>query len=143
MVLVAILRGVQPPKTLLDAFAEAYSSGRFEAIEPHLHEDVVFDFSRSRSPYRGTYEGREAVGRLFADIREAWDTVEWTVDEIVDLDENRAVLQTRMTGQGRISGVELSARGAQVWTVRDGKIARMELHQSREEAIRAAGDEQA
>jgi hypothetical protein len=39
-----------------------------------------------------------------------------------------------MRARGRGSGVEVEGHGAQLWTARDGLLARMRLFQSREEA---------
>ena len=40
--------------------------------------------------------------------------------------------------EGR-DGIETTAGGAQVWTIRDGLVVRLCLYQEREEALQAAG----
>jgi hypothetical protein len=50
----------------------------------------------------------------------------------------RIVVLYRQTG-GKTSGVEADARGGHVWTMRNGKAVRLEVHAHRHEALEAAG----
>jgi len=45
----------------------------------------------------------------------------------------------RHVGRGKLSGAEVEQRFAQLWTVRDGKIVRMEMYPDREDALEAVG----
>jgi ketosteroid isomerase-like protein len=46
---------------------------------------------------------------------------------------------TRHHGTGRASGVTVAALVAYIFTVRDGKLARMRIFNTRSEAVQAAG----
>ncbi len=56
----------------------------------------------------------------------------------VDIDD-RVVVTVRLRGRGRGSGVEVDARFYDVFTLRDGKIVRMDQFTERSEALGAAG----
>jgi len=45
----------------------------------------------------------------------------------------------RQTGRTKTGGVEIEAAAAAVWTIRDGKLTRVEFHLDQEAALRAAG----
>jgi ketosteroid isomerase-like protein len=41
--------------------------------------------------------------------------------------------------EGRESGVAVESRGATVWTLRDGKVIRLKIYQSSDDALKAVG----
>ena len=51
---------------------------------------------------------------------------------------DRVVVTVRLGGRGRGSGVEIAARFYDVYTLRDGKIVRMDQFTERSEALEAA-----
>jgi ketosteroid isomerase-like protein len=67
-----------------------------------------------------------------------WAEYEATAEEFVDMGD-RVVATVRFHGRGRGSGVETDARYYEVYTVRDGKIVRMDEFTERSEALEAAG----
>ena len=78
-------------------------------------------------------------------FREAW--TDWTspfssyrvdIEELIDAGD-RAVSLVSMSGKTKTGGVEVTAPGAAVWTVVDGRLRRVEFHLDREAALRAAG----
>ena len=86
----------------------------------------------------GTFEGREAVGRWFAN----WFTTfepgyHFEIEEARDLGEV-VLLVASHRGRGRNSGVEVEGRTGYLYRVREGKIVRVELHRSRAAALEAA-----
>jgi len=56
--------------------------------------------------------------------------------EVIDALPDTLVVVPRMLGRGRVSGVEVQAHGASVWTLRDGVVT---AHQTRDEALEAVG----
>jgi thiamine-phosphate pyrophosphorylase len=122
---------------IIGALAESFRSGSPEPFLQHVDEEAVLDFSRSRSPYRGIYSGRDAARGLFREARGAWDSVDWDAAVVADLGGGTVVLASRISVTGRGSGIEAEARGAQTWTLRDGRLARLELHQTPADALRS------
>jgi ketosteroid isomerase-like protein len=101
--------------------------------------DADFDWLASRAPYRGTFKGHAELTRFFEQMQEAWE--EWipTFEEVIDLDPETVLIVTLVRARGRGSGVPVEARGASVWSVREGKVAGAKLYQSKEEALEALG----
>jgi ketosteroid isomerase-like protein len=59
-------------------------------------------------------------------------------EEIVAVSEEKVVVVVRSEARGRLSGAEVGGRVAHLWTLRDGKVVRLQLFRSREAAIDAA-----
>lgn len=51
---------------------QAYRRGDIDAFLEEVGDDVEFDFSGVRGPYRGVYRGREGARELFAAFWDAW-----------------------------------------------------------------------
>src|SRR3954463_10042212 len=99
--------------------------------------DFVFDFSRSVGTEGGVYklgQMRTFWGELAAEM---WESSRFEVEEFIEAGD---LVMTPVTNllRGR-DGIEVQARGAWVWTFRDGSVARITLYQTRQEALEAAG----
>lgn len=127
---------------MIRALSESWSEQDLSGAREWLHEDVIFDWSRSMSDNRGVHQGYDRVQELFQDFLEAWDAVSWRVVDAEELGPDRLLVATRLDARGRDSGIDVSGSGAQVWDLRDGKIARVTLFQDRQtaEAALAAGE---
>jgi ketosteroid isomerase-like protein len=118
---------------------EAYQRGDIDAFLKALDDDVEFDFSAVRGPYRGVYRGRDRVRGLIESFWEAWASITPVATEYVPAGD-KVVLATRARFQARASGVEVGGGGmGAVFTVRDGMIVRYEQLQTKAEALEAAG----
>ena len=83
-------------------------------------------------------QGHDAVRASLARWKGEWDEYDQTAEEFVDICD-RVVATMHFHGRGRGSGVETDARFYGVYTVRDGKIVRMDEFTERSEALEAAG----
>jgi ketosteroid isomerase-like protein len=119
---------------------DAINRGDIEAAIAETTEDVVVDFSRSISPYHGLYEGREEVRRFWTNWLGSWERLSWEAEAVTEVSPGRIVLVNHIVGRGRGSGIEVEARGGHLWELEDGKVRRMSLFQSLEDARRAASD---
>lgn len=90
-------------------------------------------------PGRGTYHGHEGLRRFFRDWHEAWESIDYDYDELIDTGGDKVVAVVTRRGRGRASGVEVEQRFGLVWTVREGKVVRVAWFPTREEALEAAG----
>jgi ketosteroid isomerase-like protein len=61
-----------------------------------------------------------------------------TIEEIIDAGD-RVVLSAHHRGRGRGSGIKVDARYYEVYTLRDGKIIRVDEYTERIAALEAAG----
>jgi ketosteroid isomerase-like protein len=100
-------------------------------------DDFEMDWSNSIAPQSGVYRGQDQVIRLFESFVDAWDEVHWEPQELIDLDAERVLVVNRVRMRGRASGAEVQAVGAQVWTVRNGRLASVKLFQSKADALEA------
>jgi ketosteroid isomerase-like protein len=119
---------------LVRAFDAAYSRRDFDSIAELLHptiETSSFDGKINRGP--------EAVVGALRGWFEQWEWYTAKVEESIDLGHDRAVVIFQCRGKGRASGVEVDMQINDVWTFKDGKIARMWGYATRDEALEAAG----
>jgi ketosteroid isomerase-like protein len=82
--------------------------------------------------------GHDAVRASLAHWKAEWDDYEVLPEEFVDSGD-RVVATVRLRGRGRGSGVEIDARFYDLYTLRDGKIVRMDQFTERSEALEALG----
>jgi ketosteroid isomerase-like protein len=108
-----------------DTFAEIATSD-FEYVEPS--EWPGAQVHRGLHEYRRVLEGVfEALGEMTAEIEEAFDA------------DDHVVVFVRWRARGSSSGAELQMRPGQVFTLREGKIAKQEIYFDRARALEAAG----
>jgi len=75
---------------------------------------------------------------VFEDVFEAWENFELSLEDPVEAGD-QVVVSMLVRASGRGSGVQLQGQGANVFTVRNGKIVGFRLFQSRDQALEAAG----
>jgi len=80
--------------------------------------------------------GHDAVRVSLAHWKAEWDDYKLMPGEFVDMGD-RVVVTVHLRGRGRGSGVEIDARFYDVYTLRDGKIVRMDQFTERSEALEA------
>jgi len=94
-------------------------------------------FSTSWFPDAGAYQiGREAL-RAWLGFMDSFEAFAIGVDQIIDAGEHVVVL-TRIQGRGRASGADVDAKVGAIFTLRDARIVRYVLTDSRE-ALEAVG----
>jgi ketosteroid isomerase-like protein len=81
-------------------------------------------------------QGHDAVRASLARWKGEWDDYRLMPEEFVDSGD-RVVVTVRLGGRGRGSGVEVDARFYDLYTLRDGKIVRMDQFTERSEALEA------
>jgi ketosteroid isomerase-like protein len=112
----------------------ALNRGDISRLERWADPELVYDFTRSIGIEAGAYRGLPAIQELFDNFLDAWDEFAWKATRIEELDEDRALISTKMNVRGRGSGLEVAARGAQLLEFRDGKLVRVTMFQGRDQA---------
>jgi ketosteroid isomerase-like protein len=82
-------------------------------------------------------QGPEAVRASTERWKGEWDDYELIPEEFVDMGD-RVVATVRFRARGRGSGIDVAARLYDVFTLRDGKIVRMDQFADQYEALEAA-----
>ncbi len=112
---------------------DAYSRGDYARIagfhDPHI---VVISLED------GALYGNDAVLANYERWMEAWDEAETTLEEVTGRGD-RVFVAVRFHGRGRASGVEVDERLYEVFTLRDGKVLRIDEYENRADALEAAG----
>ena len=112
---------------------DAYSGGDYERIaafhDPHIVVVTLED---------GALYGNNAVLANYERWDEAWEGAETTLEEVIGHGD-MVFVAARFHGRGRASGVEVETRLYEVYTVRDGKVLRIDEYATRDEATKAAG----
>ena len=124
---------------LIKELFAANARDELESLLESAQPDLILDWSHSRGVRAGVYKGREAAFDFFAAFVDVWDELEYFHDEFIPLGET-IVRVGGMRAKGRGSGVEITAKGAQVFEFRDGLLARMTLYQAKDEALAAVGE---
>jgi ketosteroid isomerase-like protein len=116
-----------------DAITRADLDAALAVCDPEIEFLSVLGISGRR------YMGHEGIRQYFEDVASAWD--EWRV-EVHDLAsgaDGRVAIEMTMHVRGLGSGAALSEYAGHVWTVRDGKLLRNELHREPGQALSAVG----
>jgi ketosteroid isomerase-like protein len=112
--------------------------GDLAEFEDHLTPDVVI-VQPPEVPDAKTYEASTAVAQAWADWPDQWEDFRLDLIDLTDAGDDVVVSETRHRGRGRESGIEMDFRVFHVHRLRDGKLARMEMFFSREQALEAVG----
>jgi hypothetical protein len=126
---------------------------RFEAtrlvFEPLVHPDFETVRAPVAIPILGgngmenlsqpTYEGLDGFVAVFRDWLNAWESWLVTATDFIDVDENRVLVMLDVRARSKTHQVEMPLEGANLLTLSDGKLARLELFFDRSEALKTAG----
>jgi ketosteroid isomerase-like protein len=86
----------------------------------------------------GTRSGADEFNKAIASVFATWDDVHFDTDRVIPSDDGAVVIGT-LRGHLHDSGMEVTAAHGQVWTLRDGRVTRMEWFNTHRGALEAAG----
>src|SRR3954470_18306529 len=118
---------------------DLFNAGQIDQALERVSDEFEMDWSNSLGPLKGIYRGRQRVLELWDSFLDAWETVRWEPQEIIDVDGTHVLVINHLQMRGRESGVEVDATGAHLWTITAGKGRRIKLFQTKDEALEAAG----
>jgi uncharacterized protein len=116
---------------------EAFGRGEWDAIPDLFAEDVEW-YDPPSLPGASLHRGRAAM-------RARWDELEEALSGFTVLPEayfdagDQVVVFLRTRGRGRASGIEIERCIAQLFTVRDGRVASVVGYDDRDRALADAG----
>ena len=117
-----------------DAMARRDLAG---AIEFHDSEVVVIN--TPNSPDTAPYVGHAGLGAWVRDVRAGVGQFRVEADETIDVDESRVIVIGRVCGEGRASGLPVEIPLTTVYTLRDGRIVRVQAYDTKAQALEAVG----
>ena len=117
----------------VDAFSRAAWEESVELMSPEVEWHDSPDLPGAR-----VYRGREGVLAQWRGMAEALDDFTVEIEQFFD-GGDQVVMFLTSRGRGRVSGIEVSRKIAQVCTVQDGQVVKIVGYDNREQALEAAG----
>jgi uncharacterized protein len=117
---------------------EAFDSGDVERVLELAHPDFVAEVPPEVSAEPDLYRGHDGIRRYVASFQDAMEDIHFEAERLWDAGES-VVVELLLTARGRQTGIPVEQRSAGVWTVRDGSIHRIRAFGSVQEALAAAG----
>jgi|SRR5215204_1826159 len=119
------------------------------AWESLMHRDFETVTAAGQIPLPGGEEMPEGASRpvtygldgfasAFREWLSAWESWVVTPTDFIDVDENRVLVLIDVRARSKTHRVEMPIQGANLWTVSDRRITRLELFFDRPEALEAA-----
>lgn len=124
---------------LVRSIYEHWERGDFSWVgwaDPEI-EYVIVD-----GPAPGSWTGLAGLEQGGLGFLSSWDELRVRADECRELDDERVLVLTRLSGRGKASGMELGemqAQGADLLRIRNGKVTRFVLYFNRERALAELG----
>jgi ketosteroid isomerase-like protein len=124
---------------LVRSIFAAWERGDFSSAE---WADTEIEYVFADGPHRGTWTGLTGMAEANRDFLGTWR--DWRIEagEYLQLDDERVLVFTRMSGRGKTSGVELARmrdEGANLFHLRDGRVVRLVLYWERSNALADLG----
>jgi ketosteroid isomerase-like protein len=107
---------------------------------PWAHPDIHYDWVDGPSP--GQWTGLAGMADAWRDILNAWEDLRAEVDEYRELDDERVLVLSSLSGHGKTSGLdlgELRARVVSVHHLSGGKVTRIVSYFDCERALADLG----
>jgi ketosteroid isomerase-like protein len=104
-------------------------------------DDIVWDVSHTGFAHmlaQPVYHGHEGVRQFWREMVTSFGAWDFEVEEMVDAGD-RVLAVVRDHAIGRASGVPVKGGHIAVWTLSEGKVARLQTFDDREQALEAAG----
>jgi hypothetical protein len=102
-------------------------------VDPH----AVLDMNRIEGS--DASHGHEAIDEAVSRYVGAFEDYAYEVERLTDLGSGAILAAVTETGRGKGNGVPVNRRFATLYTVIDGKIARITLFRTEQDALEAAG----
>ena len=111
-----------------------YLRGDYDAALIVFAEDVELITALER------FQGHRGVIEEAERWEETWEEYRFDVEELVDAGD-KVVMLYRQVARAKVSGIEVGEVAGWVYTLREGKIVRLEMFPDQASALRAAGVE--
>ena len=108
------------------------------AVLALYHPEVELDNTRLQVVSGGIFRSHDGLRSFFRQWNEAWESVDYQLDDLMDAGGDQVVSVVTRRGRGRSSGAEVEIQVALRWTVRDGRVTRVVWYPTREDALKSA-----
>ncbi len=123
------------PQAIVEKFVVAFGEARLDDALSLLHADFVVH-AAGGVPYSGDYQGAQGFSEL---ITKMLPVLELTPSPEMEylVDGDKVVIYYRLTFTARASGQSVEMSVAEVFTVRDGQIAELDVFYKDPSAVAA------
>jgi uncharacterized protein len=108
---------------------EAFNRGDLDAFLENSTDDIDYRAAEGAPDDHGPIQGKDALRAFMQDWLDTFD----------DFTAEPVIVVVRVSGRAKLSGVETDLTYAELWTLRDGKVAWGRQYWTRDEALEAAG----
>jgi ketosteroid isomerase-like protein len=124
-------------RQMLELMLLEWSRGEFWNGDLYA-DDVIFVVA---GPDAAEHHGIDGLSAAWRDFLSAWDDFYIEPERVVPGDPGVYALLIKLKARGKGSGVRTDAEVANVVTLRDGQVVRLEMFWDRDAALEAAGAE--
>jgi ketosteroid isomerase-like protein len=123
---------------VIEELTALWNAGDQEGVLALYAEDAVQQ-TGPHWPEQATYRGRDEIRASMKDWEAMWETTSVEIERLEEIGADKVVAVGAWRMRGRASGVDGEMPIFILFTVRDGKVARLEWHADRDSAVAAAG----
>ena len=125
---------------IVRAIYDEWAEGRLTTYLHLFHPDVVYTRSSAQEGdvLAGEWHGLDALTRAAVDWFETFESLRVEAERFTEVGDSVLVF-TRHTGTAKESGLPTGGEFADVWTLRDGRVVRLDQYRERTTALEAVG----
>jgi ketosteroid isomerase-like protein len=117
---------------------EAYERGDIEAMVGFADPELI-TYRAPPNPDAGTYQGPEGFIEALLDWTAGFDEFQASLEEVIDANEEQVIGRIHQRAVGSESRAPIEADFWFLYTIRGGKIVRLDMFIRRSHAFEAAG----
>jgi uncharacterized protein len=117
----------------------AFNRGDLNAWFELMTDDVDYRAAEGALDDHGPIKGKDAMRAFVQDWLEMFDDFRAELVELIEAGEDKVIVVVRISGRAKLSGVETDLTYAELWRLRDGKVAWGRQYWTRDEALEAVG----
>ena len=116
----------------------AFNKREWDVFKDTLTEDVVVEQAAAVFDSAPRFEGREGVMESQRVLSEAWDDLRYEPLEFYE-DGDRVLVINRFSARGHETGIPFEVEIGHLFTMREGRVATLQVFGTREEALTESG----
>jgi ketosteroid isomerase-like protein len=117
----------------------ALVDGGVDAAAEFWHPEINWRAMEGALDDVGEMNGIEAARRYVQDWYDTFDDLTFELEEVCDVGGDQVVAVIHICGRAKLSGITTELRYAALYTLRDGKLARVREYATRSEALKGVG----
>ena len=117
---------------------EAVQRRDSEALLAFYDPEIVLEIRYGPIDLHGLYHGHDGVRRWFREWRAPFSDYDEEAEDYIDAADS-VIVCFRVRGCGKASGVSVDTSGCQVYVIQNGRVIRMQIFETKAEALAAAG----